>query len=69
MWESGLGGFIVYHMNCNYLSSGDFQRVVGEEVFTPRVRVFLFHNICGVMCGMLVFLSLLYLALYIAMLV
>ena len=51
------------------LPSGDFQWVVEREVFMPRARVFLFHDTCGVMCVLLVFVSLLYLALYIAMLV
>ena len=51
------------------LPSGDFRWVVGGEVFTPKAWVFLFHNTCGVMRGLLVFLSLFPLAFYIAMLV
>ena len=51
------------------LSSGDFRQVVKGELFMPKVQVFLFHNTFGVMCGLLVFLSLFPLAFYIVMLV
>ena len=42
------------------LPSGDFRRVVGREVFMPRAWVFLFHDTCGVMCVLLVFVSTLF---------
>ena len=49
------------------LRSAYFRQVLGGEVFKPGAWVFLFHNTCGIMCGLLVFLSLLYLVLYISM--
>ena len=45
-------------------SSGDFQLVVGGEVFMFEAQVFLFHNTCGVMCSLLVFLSISFSLLY-----
>ena len=64
----GLEGSLYTLFTATILLSGDFQRVVKGEVFMLGAWVFLFHNTCGVMRGLLVFLSLLYLALYIAML-
>ena len=65
----GLEGSLDTLCIATILPSGDFRRVVGRPVFMLRARVFLYQNTCGVMYVLLVFLSLLCLALYIAMLV